>query len=318
MTCTGGAIFGDPNKGLGILNNEKYAGRLIWNRTTWPRDPEQDGKQVRRELPEDQWVVRESPELRVVPQELWDAAHARMARRSRATVGEAHHARQPRLLSGLLTCGRCGGRYVLRGRHTYSCATRQNRGKVVCDCMATVNAMEAEQAILNLLEALFCDDAVLARLEAAVRRRLTEARRQRARQTTTGGQLRRQLAEVEGQISRLVQWIAKGKLVEDLETQMMAAGQVEPVKRALSRLVTSIEVHEYPRPGRKRPGAKLEVRGNLEALLQLTGKVESVGSPGGIRTLVTIETPAREWKLQGRWCRVGSAASDQRQAAYAL
>jgi hypothetical protein len=30
--------------------------------------------------------------------------------------------------------------------------------------------------------------------------------------------------------------------------------------------------------------AKVEVRANLEALLQLTGKVESVGSPGGIRT----------------------------------
>ena len=193
--------------------------------------------------------------------------------------------------------------------------------------MATVNAAEAEQAILELLEPLFCDEAVLAKLEAAVRKRLTEARRQRARQTTTGGQLRRQLAEVEAQISRLVQWIAKGKLVEDLETQMMAAearrdqlrrqlagaraaastegiemlpaavrkivsdlrgmlaaGQVEQVKSALSRLVTSIEVHEDPRPGRKRPGAKLEVRGNLQALLQLTGKVESVGSPGGIRT----------------------------------
>ena len=130
---------------------------------------------------------------------------------------------------------------------------------------------------------------------------------------------------MEGQISRLVQWIAKGKLVEDLEAQMvaaeaqrdhlrqelararaaepatgidvlpaavrkivsalrgmLAAGQVEQVKSALSRLVTSIEVHEDPRPGRKRPGAKLEVRGNLEALLQLTGKVESGGSPGGI------------------------------------
>ena len=194
--------------------------------------------------------------------------------------------------------------------------------------MATVNAVEAEQAILDLLEPLFCDEAVLARLEAAVRKRLTEARRQRARQTTTGGQLKRQLAEVEAQIGRLVQWIAKGKLVEDLESQMMAAearrehlrrelagaraaastqgidmlpaavrkivsdlrgmlaaGQVEKVKSALSRLVTSIEVHEDPRPKRKRPGAKLVVRGNLEAALSLVGaKVTSDGSPGGIRT----------------------------------
>jgi hypothetical protein len=100
---------------------------------------------------------------------------------------------------------------------------------------------------------------------------------------------------------------------------MLAAGQVEQVKSALSRLVTSIEVHEDPRPGRKRPGAKLVVQGNLEALLQLTGaKATSGGSPGGIRTFATIQPQAREWTLQGRWYRAGSVASDQGQPRYAL
>ena len=73
------------------------------------------------------------------------------------------------------------------------------------------------------------------------------------------------------------------KIVSDLRG-MLEAGQTEKVKSALSRLVTSVEVHEDPRPGRKRPGAKLLLRGNLEALLQMSGKVTSVGSPGGIRT----------------------------------
>jgi len=77
------------------------------------------------------------------------------------------------------------------------------------------------------------------------------------------------------------------KIVSDLR-EMLKAGQVEKVKSALSRLVTSIEVHEDPRPGRKRPGAKLEVKGNLQALLTLTGKVESVGSPGGLGARLTI------------------------------
>ena len=232
-----------------------------------------------------------------------------------------------RLLSGLLICGRCGSRFVLRGARTYGCATRQNRGRVVCDCLATVNAAEAEQAVLDLLEPLFCDPAVLARLEAAVRRRITTAQRQRSEHKDLEGQLRAELAEVEAQIGRLVQWIAKGRLIEDLEAQMGAAearrdhlrqelararaaepptgidvlptavrkivsdlramlraGQVENLKRILSRLVTTIEVHEDPKPGRKRPGTKLVVSGSLEALLQMTGKVTSGHSPGGIRT----------------------------------
>ena len=65
------------------------------------------------------------------------------------------------------------------------------------------------------------------------------------------------------------------------------------MKSALSRLVTSIEVHEDPRPGRKRPGAKLVVRGNPEALLTLTGKVTTGGSPGGTLTLLTSQLPPR-------------------------
>jgi DNA invertase Pin-like site-specific DNA recombinase len=361
-TWSYGAIHGDPTKGLGILNQEKYIGRLIWNRTTWPRDPERDGKQVRRELPHEEWVIQEAPALRIVPQELWEAVKARQAQRSSRLRQVAAVPATPRLLSGLLVCGRCGARYVLRGRQTYCCASRQNRGNVVCDCMATVNAAEAEQAILDLLEPLFCSEEVMQRLVAQVRDRLTKARARRSEHRSAETQLKSQLAKVQTEIGRLVDWIAKGTLVDDLESRMqaaqehrehlrrelakltatgpptglellpsavrkivadlrgmLAAGQTERVKSALSRLVTRIEVHEDPRPGRKRPGAKLVVRGSLEALLQLTGaKVTSGGSPGGLRTLVTIETPAREYRLQGRWYRSASAASDQRQAAYAL
>jgi len=170
--------------------------------------------------------------------------------------------------------------------------------------MATVNAVEAEQAVLDLLKPLFCDEAVLAQLEGEVRKRLAQARRQRSERHSAEGKLKSQLVEVEAEIARLVEWIAKGRLVEDLERQMLAAearrdrfrrelagartvepresvdllpaavrkivsdlrgmleaGRVEDLKRMLSRLVTRIEVHEDPRPGRKRPGAKLVLQG---------------------------------------------------------
>ena len=64
---------------------------------------------------------------------------------------------------------------------------------------------------------------------------------------------------------------------------MLAAGQLEPVKSALRRLVGKIEVRGEEAPGRKRPGTVL--RGSLEAVLQLAGeRVKGCGSPGGIRT----------------------------------
>jgi len=358
-TWSHGAIYGDPKRGLGILNNEKYVGRLIWNRSTWPRDPDQDAKQVRRELPEEKWVRRDVPELRIVPEELWEAVKARQAQRSSRSRQVATVPAVPRLLSGLLVCGRCGARYVLRGRQTYCCASRQNRGKVVCDCMATVNAAEAEQAILGLLEPLFCSEDVMQRLVAQVRDRLAKARVRRTERRSAETQLQSQLAKIETEIGRLVDWIVKGTLVEDLEQRMqaaqvrrdhlrgelarlaaaeaptglevlpsavrkivadlrgmLAAGQTERVKSALSRLVTRIEVHEDPRPGRKRPGAKLLVHGSLEALLQLTGKVESVNSPGGILTLLTFRLPPRCIRLTA-WRHGGGLPRLQQQRAAA-
>jgi len=54
------------------------------------------------------------------------------------------------------------------------------------------------------------------------------------------------------------------RIISDLP-RMLAARQVEQVKSALRRLVRKIKVHGEERPGRKRPGAVLVLRGDLEA-----------------------------------------------------
>jgi site-specific DNA recombinase len=55
--------------GLGLLNNEMYIGRYIWNRSAWVKDPE-SGKRRRRKRDQSEWVVTELPELRIVSQDL--------------------------------------------------------------------------------------------------------------------------------------------------------------------------------------------------------------------------------------------------------
>jgi hypothetical protein len=107
------------------------------------------------------------------------------------------------------------------------------------------------------------------------------------------------------------------RIVSDLPG-MLAAGQVEPVKHALMRLVGKIEVTGEERPGRKRPGACLLLRGNLQAALHLADeKSTSDCSPGGILTLVTFAAPVRVMSLQGRpYAHRGLA--DERHRASAL
>lgn len=71
-------IRGHACRGNGILNNELYIGCLVWNRQRFIKDPS-TGRRVSRRNPEVEWIRSEVPELRIVDDELWQAAKARQA-----------------------------------------------------------------------------------------------------------------------------------------------------------------------------------------------------------------------------------------------
>ena len=113
-------IRGHVKRGTGLINNELYIGRLIWNRLRYIKDPS-TGKRVSRINPKSEWLVREVPELRIVDDQLWQAVRKRQSEIAEKyeNVTEAvrkHHKknqlngkRRPQsLLSGLVFCGRCG------------------------------------------------------------------------------------------------------------------------------------------------------------------------------------------------------------------
>lgn len=69
-------IHGNAKRGTGILNNELYIGRLVWNRLRYIKDPD-TGRRVSRLNPESEWIIQEVPELRIIDQELWEAVKKR-------------------------------------------------------------------------------------------------------------------------------------------------------------------------------------------------------------------------------------------------
>lgn len=133
---TPATITGSTTRALGILNNPLYVGRVVWNRTPKVRDPE-TGKRRMRVRPESEWVRVDAPELRIVPDDLWERVQARRADRRFCLTGSVHGARPKYLLTGLCVCGKCGGRYVVqyhrRGVRHYGCAPHYDRGPTVCD-----------------------------------------------------------------------------------------------------------------------------------------------------------------------------------------
>jgi site-specific DNA recombinase len=66
----GGIRAWSPNAIHSMLRNDRYRGRIVWNRTRKVRNPETTRKQ-RKRRPEQEWVAVEVPELRIVPEDLW-------------------------------------------------------------------------------------------------------------------------------------------------------------------------------------------------------------------------------------------------------
>lgn len=64
-------IRGQIDRGTGLLNNDLYVGRLVWNRCSYVKDPK-SGKRLARPNPTDQWETVEVPNLQIIDDNLWD------------------------------------------------------------------------------------------------------------------------------------------------------------------------------------------------------------------------------------------------------
>ncbi len=144
-------INGNRKRGTGILNNVLYIGEMVWNRQRYIKDPN-TGKRVTRMNDEAQWVRQSVPDLRIIDQELWDAAKARQKTLDRTMKG-LHHNNRPRyLLSGLIKCGVCGGGYTKVNTTHYGCAAHRNKGQSVCVNSRTIRRDLLENHVLSALQ----------------------------------------------------------------------------------------------------------------------------------------------------------------------
>jgi site-specific DNA recombinase len=133
-------LHGNRERGTGILNNELYIGRQIWNRLTYVKDPD-TGKKVSCLNPETEWVITEVPDLRIINQELWDAVRARQgAMKTKNTDVPIWDRRRPRtLFSGMMACGCCGGGYSKISRDHFGCTANRAKGDAICGNTQTIH-----------------------------------------------------------------------------------------------------------------------------------------------------------------------------------
>ena len=146
-----------------ILNNTKYIGKWIWNKTESRKDP-RTGRRRRFPKPESEWHITEDDNLRIIPQDLWDKTQKRLEQTRKIWPGgkgktgfagqkASRVIQYPReLLSGSMVCGICGGAIGKRSGKAggyYGCL---NAGKGACDNKLIVRRTVAERIILAALQ----------------------------------------------------------------------------------------------------------------------------------------------------------------------
>ena len=220
-------IRGHVKRGTGLVNNELYIGRLIWNRLRYIKDPS-TGKRVSRLNPESEWIIKDVPELRIVDDELWHSVRVRQGEIAEkfANVTEAvrkHHkknrlngTRRPKsLLSGLVFCGCCGGPYSLRGADRFACSNHISKG--ACSNSRTIPREDLEARVLSgLKDRMMAPESV----EEAMRAYAEETNRLNRERRSSGDVWKAELVKIEKQIRSIIEAIKAGMFHESMKAEM--------------------------------------------------------------------------------------------------
>src|SRR6478735_1008059 len=237
-------IYGNWRRGTGILNNELYIGRLVWNRQQFVKDPNTGRRQARLNA-ENKWIFQEVPQLRIVDDSLWARVKERQrTSRSRVMTKDkgirSERARRPSyLLSGLLKCGACGGGFSKISLSHYGCSTARNKG--TCANLLTVRRDELEAKVLDGLRDQLMHPELLTTFIEEFHR---DVNRQRAEQDGRRDRTARDLEKTEREIGRVIEAIkagVPGATVKDemasLETRRIdLLGKIESTPRPIPRL----------------------------------------------------------------------------------
>ena len=285
------AINGSRKRGNGVLWNELYIGTIVYNRQSFRKHP-RTGKRQARPNPPHLWQRQKAPELRIVPQDLWDQAHAQ--RRNISSKVPGHRPRAKHLLSGLMKCGLCGESYILASRHYLGCSGYRN--KRTCSNNRTISMHEVEDRVLTALQRHLLAPEVVAAGVQAYREERQRLARNRARNE---GVLKRELGELDRKISRWVQAIGDGVVeAKAIKAELNAAcarrDEIDAMLRALPREDAAVLHPQAAERYRQRvadvhAALKLGDTAGREAVALVRGMIEAIEiRPGREKMELTV------------------------------
>lgn len=213
-------INGNVSRGGGMILNDLYAGRIVWNKVRMIKDPV-TRKRLSRPNAKDQYRIVEAPHLRIVDDATFGAAQAIKAqRRHNATPTGVQKARAPkRVFSGLIKCGSCGGGMASIGSDAkgvrLQCTTHRESGS--CSNSRRVYLDHIEGLALDGLRQHLAHPAVITEFVDAYN---AERKRLKKEAGAERDRAERRLGEIEREIKRIVDFIVKGMATDALIPRM--------------------------------------------------------------------------------------------------
>ncbi len=198
-----------------MLRNELYIGRDMWNMTEGVRNPDTK-RRTFKARPEDEWIITEAPELRIISDDLWEQVRKRRealegAHKTSQEDGKKRPGKVPvHLFTGLLKCGQCGGKFIVANRSHYMCANRSNRrqdDKAWCDS-PSVHKDELEQKLLYAIRKELFDQKSFEAFKVEVRRVLAERLKSRNKDPAKS---KRDLEKLDREIAGMIDLAKMGK-----------------------------------------------------------------------------------------------------------
>lgn len=289
-------IRGHKTRGTGLLNNELYIGRLVWNRLRYIKDP-QSGRRVSRLNARKDWVTIEVPQLRILDDQTWNNAKLRqddIEATPRVAAIKAsrfwEHRRPAHLLTGLLRCGCCGGGFAAVGRDYLACSAARKLG--LCSQKRSFKRGDLENFVLELLSKRLMRPDAVAQFIAEYS---AELNAERAAQGAERTKLDAELLQLDRRIDGLYDAIADGLRTSGLKERLEG---MEARRSEIQRILAS----PAPSPVRLHPNLADAYRRKVSALSETLAnpsiRPKAVDTIRGLITSVTVRVDGDETVLE--------------------
>jgi site-specific DNA recombinase len=295
-----------------MLHNERYVGRVVWNRTKFVKVPGTN-RRVARLRPESEWRTNILPDLQIVSDDLWERVQSRLCWLKESYKGNrpngllSRNAGSKYLFSGMFICADCGGRLAIitgsrKNDHPrWGCPRNYSRG--TCSNSLRERNDRVESQILESLQgAVLQPEAMeyaLAKFELELEQSLNsvsgEIDTRRKRMEALDVELGR-LAEavaIQGANTALMKAIAHRESERRAIEQMLWGSTSGSVKAALAdvRDFALKQLHQIRAALHAQPEA---------ARFELSKHVE-----GGIVMRPTLRGDAQFYTAEGEWSLLG-------------